>query len=78
MSYMTSWNHRFVQVERNGETEVGLYEVYYNEAGQPISRTEEPATIVGDTKREAWNALAVAQRAIGQPVLTDAEIGINR
>lgn len=68
-----TWNHRIVAVERNGEIEYGMYEVYYDENGTPISRTEEPATFVGDTWEEV--ADSVARAYIGRPVLSDDEIG---
>lgn len=75
-----SWDYRFVQVEVQDwtcltTTEVGLYEVYYDEAGKPISRTVEPATIVGDTLEDAASALLAATDALRKPLLLDEEIG---
>ena len=73
---MTYWNHRYVEVEfAGGETEVGLYEVYYRDDGTPTSRTQEPATFTGETAMEAMNAYSMAQRAMGMPVLKDSDIG---
>lgn len=40
-----SWNYRFVQV---GDT-VGIYEVYY-EGDKPVSRTEDPVSLQGETE----------------------------
>ena len=71
---MSHWNYRFVAVERHGETEIGLYEVYYDDQGKPNGRTDEPAIIAGGTKVGAWDALTKACGAIGQPVLTDADL----
>ncbi len=71
---MSHWNYRFVAVEVNGETEIGLYEVYYDDEGKPNGRTAELATIVGDSKMEAWDALSKASSAVGQPILTDADL----
>lgn len=72
---ITSWNHRFVAVEIDGETQIGLYEVYYNDAGEPISRTSDLATFVGDTRMEAFDALSMGARAIGTEILDDSVFG---
>ena len=78
-----SWDYRFVKVttelgamfDYDVVSEVGIYEVYYDEAGNPISRTEEPATVVGDTWREADEALTMFKSARKRPLLLDEEIG---
>jgi len=71
---MSHWNYRFVAVDIDGETEVGLYEVYYDGDGRPNGRTEELATFSGATKIEAWDAYSRAGSALGMPVLTDADL----
>jgi hypothetical protein len=73
---MSHWNYRFVEVDDGkGGTEVGLYEVYYDDDGKPNGRTKELATISGSTRMEAWDALSKAGRALGLPVLRDSALG---
>ena len=71
---MSHWNYRFVEVVINGEREIGLYEVYYDDEGRPNGRTKELATFVGATKMEAWDAYSRAGAALGTPMLTDADL----
>ena len=71
---MSHWNYRFVEVVINGEREIGLYEVYYDDEGRPNGRTKELATFSGATKMEAWDAYSRAGAALGTPMLTDADL----
>lgn len=71
---MSHWNYRFVAVDIDGATEVGLYEVYYDDEGRPNGRTKELATFSGATKMEAWDAYSRAGDALGKPILTDADL----
>ena len=73
---MSTWNYRLVNVtDDSGDHEVGLYEVYYDDAGHPISRTLDPAEFVGENADEIRKALKRAIKATGQAVLRDSEIG---
>ena len=55
-----TWNYRLVKVDRDGEPEIGLYEVYYDENGTPVSRTQDLATFAGDTRGQLLDALDFA------------------
>ncbi len=72
---MSNWNYRFVAVDIDGETEIGLYEVYYDDDGKPNGRTKELATFSGSTKMEAWDAYSRAGDALVRPVLKDTDLG---
>jgi hypothetical protein len=74
---MSHWNYRFVAVDIDGETEIGLYEVYYDDDGKPNGRTKELATFSGATKMEAWDAYSRAGDALGRPVLKDADLSMT-
>lgn len=71
---MTTWNYR-VTVTREpdglgGTEEVfAIREVYYNEAGRPISWSEQAIAPVGDSWKSVADDLAKMGRAVGIPVL---------
>jgi hypothetical protein len=72
---MATWNYRLVKVNCPF-TEYNLYEVYYDDEGRPVARTERPATLGGDTEQEALDAIRHAfEDAFFNRTLKDEEIG---
>jgi hypothetical protein len=72
-----TWNYRIVAVEvplfRDATViEYGIYEVYYDDKGAPISRTENPSSFVGDTAVDVAKSLRQAALASTRPVLNDS------
>lgn len=50
MNEMSYWNHRImVHTEEDGELSFKIHEVYYDDNDTPISYTEEPTTLEGDS-----------------------------
>ena len=72
---MGHWNYRWVEVQHGDETEIGLYEVYYDDEGIPTSRSTEPTSFTGATRMEAMDSYSRAQRAMIEPILKDSDIG---
>lgn len=75
------WNHRVVKkVYENGEIQLGIHEVFYNEDGSIYAYTTDPmeACIVGDCENELLDNLREylewMQRALEKPVLVDGEV----
>lgn len=68
-----SWNYRIVAVDYGDEVEYGIYEVYYDEKGDPISRTENPVPCVGNAMNELRSSFDYMAVALGMPVMTDAD-----
>ena len=72
---MSHWNYRIVKVNEPF-TEYNLYEVYYDDEGRPVARTERPATFGGDTEQEALDSIKHAfEDAFFRSTLDDEEIG---
>ena len=68
------WNYRvikrtFVTNTGNRENQFGIYEVYYNDDGKPISCTSEPVEPVGETLEEFKKSLESYTAALTKPVL---------
>jgi len=53
-----AWNYRIVKYRDTGE--YGLHEVYYNEAGEAWSMTEEPVGFCGESEDEVIESLQCA------------------
>lgn len=69
-----TWNYRIVAIDVQGETEYGVYEVYYDDEDKPQYRTLNPTVFVGDNKEEVLDSLIKAMLDIERyPVLTDAD-----
>lgn len=73
----THWNYRVVQTVENDEPMWGIYEVYY-EHGIPVARTVNPISFISEEGvEELADALHAAIRGTTEPVLTDADIGVE-
>jgi hypothetical protein len=72
---MTTWNYRLVKVYEPF-TEYYVYEVYYDDDGRPVARTERPASFGGDTEQEALDDMRHAFESVFfNKTLDDKEIG---
>ena len=78
---MSHWNHRIIKkVYDNGEIQLGIHEVFYNDDGSVYGYTEEPtgasvinideSTLLDDLKEYLQWML----RALDKPILIDGEV----
>ena len=65
------WNYRVI------ETADGLriFDVYYDDNGQPSARHEQPTYIYGASIEELQVQLTLIRQALEQPVLKESAIG---
>lgn len=68
-----NWNYRVVR----NEDGLRIFDVYYDEAGQPISTHEQPTHVYGDTIEEMKEQLSLMLEALEKPVLEESKIGSN-
>lgn len=61
-----SWDYR---VLRHLDGSVAVYEVYYNDASEPVSSVETPADVSADTLEELRKEVEHMARALERPVL---------
>ena len=67
-----SWNYRIVKYAHGPG--FGLHEVHYDENGEAIRMTENPAGFVGDTEKELRDSFVLAVRdARGRPVFEEPQ-----
>ena len=68
-----TWNYRVV------ETADGLrvFDVYYNDKGEPSARHEQPTFIYGASVEELQAQVALISQAFELPVLKDSAIGTS-
>lgn len=66
-----SWNYRIVK----GKDGLRIFDVYYNEAGLPISTHEVPTYVYGETVDDLSEQLALMSEALALPILDENEIG---
>ena len=69
-----TWNFRLVKHKdpRSSWSWYGIHEVFYNEAGQPFTMTEEPVDIAGRSPKEVRGYLRMIQRDIERLPVLDA------
>ena len=68
---MSSWNYRVVR----GPHGLRNFDVYYDDAGRPISINVEPTYVHGETLDDLNAQLQLIRDALTRPVLDEAEIG---
>lgn len=61
-----SWNHR---VLRHEDGTLAVYEVYYDDDGRPVSRTETPVAADGDDLAELLETIDQIRAACDLPIL---------
>lgn len=59
------------QILPSGATYDGIYEVYYDDEGKPISRSEKLSTLLAPTTRGLAVALSDVRRAFDRPILLE-------
>jgi len=59
------------QILPSGATYDGIYEVYYDEEGKPISRASQLSTLLAPTTRSLVVALSDMRRAFDKSVLLE-------
>lgn len=68
-----SWNYRIVRrVHKIGDAEqiaYGIYEAYYNQAGNPDGITENPVDPYGEDLTELIGSFELMKKAFDKPVL---------
>ncbi len=68
---MSSWNYRVVR----GADGLRIFDVYYDDTGQPISTNVAPTQVYGETLDDLNAQLRLMNEALGSPVLDEADIG---
>lgn len=63
------WNYRMVRIN---EEWIEVHEVYYDEDGVPIARTENPVGVEGNSPDEIHVCLDLMREALDLPELDDA------
>jgi len=66
------WNNRIIKHEKDGATWHSVHEVFYNEDGSIYAHTEDPITIVGETKSETIGQVEQILRDIKDTLVIDA------
>ena len=66
-------NYRVVRVDYDDESEYGIYEVYYDDDGKPVNRTENPIGCVGSDMRDLAYSFKYMSNAFTKPVLTEED-----
>lgn len=67
------WGYRVVAVDKDGRTTYGIYEVYYDDEGQPATRTEAPAEPHGMSLDELRRDYDTMAEAFLQPLLVERD-----
>jgi hypothetical protein len=62
------WNYRLIEDKSGGETNIGLFEVYYDTEGKPSAWCAVSLEHFDDT-RQIENALGLMEGALYKPVL---------
>jgi hypothetical protein len=65
-----TWNYRVVR----SKDDLRIYDVYYNEVGEPIARHEQPSYVYGDTIDDLKEHLELMLAALEDPILNDRDI----
>ena len=69
-----SWNYRVVSyTDVEGETHLGIHEVYYDKDGRPSMYTESAMAPYGETLEELTKDLEHMRVALTKPVLTEED-----
>lgn len=71
---MSSWNYRVVR----GADGLRIFDVYYDDSGQPVSANVSPTHVHGDTLDALDNQLQLMRESLARPILDDVDIGAGR
>lgn len=78
---MTYWNHRVIEVngdEFDDSKHLMICEVWYDDDGTPIARSQNYLSIYGESVELIKNDLELMLACLSKPVLTDADIDYER
>ena len=64
------WNFRVIRTEKDGIKFFGLYEVFYNKAGEICAHDEEP-TVIGESVDEIKSLLKMMMNDIDKHDILD-------
>jgi hypothetical protein len=67
-----SWNYRVVHTTKGGVEAFAIYEVFYDDLGEPEARTEYPSYPAGETLAALVDDFRWYQQALQQRVLEDS------
>lgn len=72
-----SWSYRVIRTEDEGGICYAVHECHYDKKGDtiPTSWTEQPASLLSETRTGLFWVLAVMAEAVAQPVL-EAQNGV--
>lgn len=73
-----SWNYRIVKTTFEQGDRYAIHEVYYDESGNPTSRTVEPCCPIGDTLEELRAEMERYLQAMNKPILTGNDHSIEQ
>jgi len=65
-----TWNYRIVKRGEDEEIFYGVYEVYYNENGEPYLVTEDPINLQAETVEELVEDMTYISKAFEESILT--------
>jgi hypothetical protein len=71
---MSSWNYRVVR----GADGLRIFDVYHDDAGQPVSTNVAPTYVYGETLDAPSDQLQPMREALARPILDDSDIGGGR
>jgi hypothetical protein len=66
-----SWNYRVVHTVHGAVETFAIYEVFYDDQGEPEARMEHPSYPAGETLEEFSEDVRHYLRALEQPVLEE-------
>ena len=71
-----TWNYRILEHKNaDGSSWFAIHEVYYNEAGNPESCSQEPCFAHGDDTEGLITDMNYMMQALNKPVLSYKEFG---
>ena len=66
-----SWNYRVI---RNADG-LRIFDVYYNEAGQPVGSNVAPTYVYGESIADLKAQLSLMLEALERPILEEGDVG---
>lgn len=63
------WNHRVIATKHIDGIYLGIHEVYYDDAGKPVSATKTPIEVSSDSLDDIKWVLDMMQECLSKPIL---------
>lgn len=73
MTSPTHWEYRLFKENFGDTVEITIREVYFNEAGKPLTATERGVGPMGETVEELRKDIAMMMTAFDLPIMSDAD-----